>query len=228
MNEFNDLIEAFAQNGDEEYRARYEREKRELQRTARQLDTSHSSIVVDWHCEGSGNFFDRKRGKVDVEVEVTLMRIPSPDEVSLYLTESQIISGNGNSNPSYIIKTSGQPELAVFEGRSESLALGCPEIRDAWGVTDRRGVSLEEFNRVANANPVVADLHCDGRIQYISLPDEGPQLLLIPHRDSQMCRHYINSANFPIALQSGNVQSLDGPTFRATHPCRGNDFQSIE
>ena len=126
-----------------------------------------------------------------------------------------------------LVTFSSLPAIAVFERRRESFALGCPEIRDAWGVTNRRDVSSGEFNRILNENPVVADLPCDGSIQHIKLSDEGPHLLWIRHRNGKLYRHYINSTKFPNALRSGQVQYNDGPSFRATYPDRGNDFKAI-
>lgn len=147
------------------------------------------------------------------------------NEESIQVGETS--AGDGITTPNYILQTTGQPDVAIFESNGESFALGCSEIRDVWGGVPSRRVSAEEFRQALNIHPVVADLRCDGSIEAIKLSDEAPVLLLIPHRDGHTYRHYIDSASFINALGSGSIIDQDGPTFRSAHPRRGNDLKAF-
>ena len=126
------------------------------------------------------------------------LSVPFQSAQKAYAQDSAV----GESIPNYILVTSGQPSIAVFEGRRESFALGCPEIRDAWSAILSQNVSGADFSSLLSINPVVADLRCDGSISGYGLSDEGPGLLLITHRDGTPHRHYINSPLFLTALGS--------------------------
>ena len=71
--------------GNEEYKARLEQELKSLQEATSKLQTSHSTFVIDWRCKGSGNFFDRMRGKVYAHYKVRVMYLPSPQAIQVHL-----------------------------------------------------------------------------------------------------------------------------------------------
>ena len=130
------------------------------------------------------------------------------------------------SSPNFMIQANGTPVVAVFENRKESFALGCPEIRNVWSRSKVRVVDSQEFNRVLKNNPVVADLHCDGRIP-VYAPTNEPAALLIKYRNGEYYRHYLDDHDFISALKSGNMIRISSFEFRRRFTNRGSDFKAF-
>jgi len=135
------------------------------------------------------------------------------------------IAQAGNGVPDYIVEYQGQPAIAVFEDVRQSYALGCAGFRSLWSrVSVQRAVSSTVFNRIVEANPVVADIPCNGSVDPYS-PSGEPGALVIRHRDGQYYRHYINSIDFVRTVGGGNLIPISRQEFYRRFPNRGTDFR---
>lgn len=126
--------------------------------------------------------------------------------------------------PEAMIQTDGQPVIAVFPERKESFALGC-NFSNLW-----RGLRVEEVSstvyRATTASaPVVADIHCDGRVQAYA-PQGEPVALVIQYRNGVSRRHYISDIEFArVITGSDRSVSISRQDFMARFPERGTDFR---
>jgi hypothetical protein len=75
-----------------------------------------------------------------------------------------------------------------------------------------------------NANPVVADIPCNGSVDSYAPTDE-PGALVIRHRDGQYYRHYVNSIEFVRKVGGGNFIPIVREEFYNRYPNRGTDFR---
>ncbi|MEH2245673.1 hypothetical protein [Nostoc sp.] len=146
--------------------------------------------------------------------------------ISILSVTSASIAHAANGVPDYIVQYQGKPDIAVFEDVKQSYALGCPAFRSLWSrVPVQQAVSSAVFNRIMSANPVVADIPCNGSVDpYITTPS-GLGALVIRHRDGQPYRHYINSPDFIRAVGGGNSISISAQDFGRRFPNRGTDFR---
>jgi hypothetical protein len=126
--------------------------------------------------------------------------------------------------PDFIYQTQGQPVIATFFGRKESLALGCMDLRKLWGSVPTKGLSSASFNSVLQSNPVVADIPCDGRVRAYA-PKGEPGALVFKHRNGEFCRHYVNSREWLTATRAGGEIPISAAQFRSEFPCRGSDLK---
>lgn len=62
-----------------------------------------------------------------------------------------------------VISTPGQPEVVIFENELQSLAIGCPALRDLWRGLKTKPVSAQEYQRTINATAtrLVGQLSCN-------------------------------------------------------------------
>lgn len=138
---------------------------------------------------------------------------------------SASVAHAGNGVPDYIVEYQGQPAIAVFENVKQSYALGCPGFRSLWSkVPVQRAVNSAVFNRIIQANPVVADIPCNGSVDPYA-PSGEPGALVIRHRDGQNYRHYINSIEFVRTVGGGNLIPISRQEFYDRFPNRGTDFR---
>ena len=125
--------------------------------------------------------------------------------------------------PEAIVQTAGQPALAVFPERRESFALGC-NFSNLWKGLRVEQVSSTVYSATKSAAPVVADIHCDGRIQAYA-PQGEPGALVIPYRDGASRRHYVSDVAFVKAITgSDRFIPISREDFAARFPQRGTDF----
>lgn len=135
------------------------------------------------------------------------------------------IAHAGNGVPDYIIEYQGQPAIAVFEDVKQSYALGCSGFRSLWSrVPVQRAVSSAVFNQIMSANPVVADIPCNGSVDSYA-PAGEPGALVIRHRDGQYYRHYVDSIEFVRKVGGGNLIDIAREEFYNRYPNRGTDFR---
>lgn len=126
--------------------------------------------------------------------------------------------------PEAMIQTAGQPVLAVFPERSESFALGC-NFSNLWRGLRVESVSSTVYSATKSAAPVVADIHCDSRIQAYA-PQGEPVALVIQYRDGVSRRHYISDIEFArVITGSDRSISISRQDFIARFPQRGTDFR---
>jgi len=72
--ELRELHDAHAKANNDEVKARYEREIKNLGKKLTDIKASHDTIVVSWTCESDGKFYDQKRGVRFVVVEYVGVR----------------------------------------------------------------------------------------------------------------------------------------------------------
>ncbi|NJR32131.1 MAG: hypothetical protein HC778_03800 [Chamaesiphon sp. CSU_1_12] len=62
-----------------------------------------------------------------------------------------------------VISAPGKPEVVIFESNLQSVAIGCPALRNLWRGLPTQSVSVEEFQRIITATPtrLVAHLNCN-------------------------------------------------------------------
>jgi hypothetical protein len=138
---------------------------------------------------------------------------------------SASVAHAGNGVPDYIVEYQGQPAIAVFEDVKQSYALGCPGFRNLWRrVPVQRAVSSAVFNNIVSANPIVADIPCNGSVNSYA-PSGEPGALVFRHRDGQSYRHYINSLDFVKTVGGGNLIPISREEFYNQYPNRGTDFR---
>jgi hypothetical protein len=138
---------------------------------------------------------------------------------------SASIAYAGNGVPDYIVEHKGQPAIAVFEDVKQSYALGCPGFRSLWKkVPVQQAVSSAVFNRIVSANPIVADIPCNGSVNPYA-PSGEPGALVFSHRDGQYYRHYINSLDFVKTVGGGELIQISREKFYNRYPNRGIDFR---
>ncbi|MBS9390231.1 MAG: hypothetical protein HEQ33_15615 [Dolichospermum sp. WA123] len=145
--------------------------------------------------------------------------------VSAFGILSASVAQAGNGVPDYIVEYKGQPAIAVFEDVKQSYALGCPGFRSLWKkVLVQQAVNSAVFNRIISANPIVADIPCNGSVDPYA-PSGEPGALVIPHRDGKSYRHYINSLDFVKTVGGGNLIPISREEFYKRFPSRGTDFR---
>ena len=88
--EFSSLFKAIAESqksSEEKEHLRVELEEVEklLLKNAQTMQTSHSIILVDWDVKSDGNFFDRKRGMIDLILWISLLPQMTPETVQTAL-----------------------------------------------------------------------------------------------------------------------------------------------
>ena len=77
------LAQYTSKDGKNEYRAKWDQEFRNNVRLARNYSTSHNTIYLEVSANGHGNFWDQKRGWIDVTVKAELLCIGDNDQNSL-------------------------------------------------------------------------------------------------------------------------------------------------
>lgn len=126
--------------------------------------------------------------------------------------------------PEAMIQAAGQPVIAVFPERGESFALGC-NFSNLWRGLRVEAVSSTVYRSTISAAPVVADIHCDGRVQAYA-PQGEPVALVIQYRDGTSRRHYISDIEFArVITGSDRSISIFRQDFIARFPQRGTDFR---
>ena len=126
--------------------------------------------------------------------------------------------------PEAIVQTAGRPAIAVFPERKESFALGC-DFSNLWRGLRVEPVSSTVYRATISAAPVVADIHCDGRVQAYA-PQGEPVALVIQYRDGISRRHYISDVEFArVITGSDRSISISRQDFAARFSQRGTDFR---
>ncbi|GET43244.1 hypothetical protein [Microseira wollei] len=135
------------------------------------------------------------------------------------------IAHASNGVTDYIIEYQGQPAIAVFEDVKQSYALGCSGFSSLWSrVPVQRAVSPATFNRIVSANPIVADIPCNGSVDPYALSGE-PGALVIRHRNGRYYRHYVDSIEFVRTVGGGDLIPISRQEFYKRFPNRGTDFR---
>ena len=111
----------------------------------------------------------------------------------------------------------------MFPERKESFALGC-SFSSLWSLRVEQ-VSATIYYATQSAAPVVADIHCDGRVQAYA-PQGEPGALVIPYRDGVSRRHYISNVEFAkVITGSDRFIQISAQDFAKRFPQRGTDFR---